>query len=116
MANITPTNVATGNTKAFVSSWVNMLNGDVGLPISFAQYVDKSVQVFGTFGVGGNLRFEGSNDNGVNWGVLTDPQGNALDFTLAKIELVSEATWLVRPRVTAGDGTTSLSVYALFKE
>ena len=112
---INHTKIATGNTKSIVISWPGIVNGDAGDAVPFAQYTDRSVQVIGTFGVGGNLRLEGSN-NGTDWAVLTDPQGNALDITAPKIEMVSEATLFVRPRVTAGDGSTSLSVLLLIKE
>lgn len=105
---------ATGATQTTVVSWLALANGDDGAPSGFSHYGDKSVQVIGTFGAAGNLRIEGSND-GSNWGVLTDPQGNALDFTAAKIEAVSELTRFIRPRVTAGDGTTSLSVFMFLK-
>jgi hypothetical protein len=55
------------------------------------------------------VRLEGSND-GTNYAALTDPQGNALDITTAKVEQIMELTRYIRPRVTAGDGTTSLTV------
>lgn len=109
---------STGPTSARVSqitdasllsaTWL-MTNGRTGAPFEFSQWANRSVQVFGTFGAGGTLRWEGSND-GVNYSVLTDPQGNNLDFTAAKIEAVTETTWWVRPRVTGGDGTTTLTV------
>jgi len=95
-------------------SWTGLTNAttDDGEPIGtdYAGYSDRSVQVIGTFGVGGTVRIEGSLD-GTNYAVLTDPQGNALDITSAKIEAISEAVLYMRPRVTGGDGTTSLSVY-----
>lgn len=115
MATIQHTTAPTQTSVAFVAAWAGLANGDTGSTLMGAQYTDKSVQVSGTFGTGGTLRFEGSND-GVNWAVLTDPQGNALDFTTAKIEMVSEATLYVRPRVAAGDGTTALTVSLLMKE
>ena len=83
--------------------------------IGSVQFADRSVQVIGTFGAAGNLRIEGSIDGGTTWAVLTDPQGNALDFTAAKIEAITELVELVRARVTAGDGTTSLSVYFIMR-
>jgi hypothetical protein len=82
---------------------------DVGRAVNLAQFADRSVQVTGTFGTGGSVRIEGSLD-GTNYYALTDPQGNALDITTAKIEAVSEMTLWIRPRVTAGDGITSLTV------
>lgn len=76
----------------------------------FANYRDRNVQVFGTFGAGGSIRIEGSHD-GTNYAVLADAQGTALDITTAKIEEITVPTLYMRARVTAGDGTTSLSVY-----
>jgi hypothetical protein len=55
------------------------------------------------------MMIEGSND-GTNYHTLNDPQGNALDIAALKIEQILEVTRYIRPRVTAGDGTTSLSV------
>jgi hypothetical protein len=115
MATIQETRIATGNTKSIVVAWNSLANGDSGSPIPFSQYTDKSVQVTGAFGVGGSVRIEGSND-GTNWAVLTDPQGNDLNITAPKIEMVTEATRLVRPFVTAGDGSTNLNVHLLIKE
>lgn len=95
---------------AYVAQWDTLSNGDDGEAIRMSAFSDRSVQVTGTFGTGGHCKIEGSND-GVTWAVLTDPQGNDLDFTSAKLEAVEEITAYIRPNVTAGDGTTSLSVY-----
>lgn len=91
-----------------------MQNGDDGQPIELANFADRSMQVVGTFGAGGKVRIEGSN-NGTDYAPLTDPQGNDLDLTAAKIEAVSEVVRWVRLRVVAGDGTTSLTVTMLLK-
>lgn len=87
---------------------------DSGDPLEMPGSADRSVQVIGTFGVGGSVRVEGSN-NGVDYAVLTDPQGNALDITAAKVEAITELTRYVRPRVTAGDGTTDLDIMLLVR-
>lgn len=108
------TKISTGNHKSIVIAWLAIpLNGD-GESIPFCQYTDKSAQVTGTFG-GATVQIEGSN-NGADWATLTDPQGNSLSFTGPKIEMVAEATYLVRPKVTGGDGTTSINVHLLIKE
>lgn len=73
-------------------------------PIEMAEYADRSVQVDGTFSTG-TVTIEGSNDKLV-WLPLTDPQGNPLSFTAAKIEQLQELTLWVRPRVTAGTGVS----------
>lgn len=114
MTTIARENLPSGNVRAYVARWAGLANGDDGERVSVAAYTDKSVQVTGTFGTGGSVTVQGSND-GVNWATLTDPQGNDLVFTSAKIELVSEATLYIRP-LAAGDGTTNLTVHMLLKE
>jgi len=114
MAIINHSRSATGASSSLVATWANLAQGDTGDAMPFSQYSDKSVQVAGTFG-GATVRVEGSN-NGTDWAVLTDPQGNDLLITTAKIEMVTEATMLVRPNISGGDGTTSLSIHMLCKE
>ena len=97
-----------------VVQWASMANGDTGAPLEMAGSADRSVQVRGTFGAGGNCSIRGSND-GTNYSVLTDPQGNALDVTAEKIEEVVELTKRIRPEITAGDGTTSITVTILVR-
>lgn len=114
MSTINSTKGATGNTQAVVFTWADMANGDVGEAIPFSMYADRSAQAFGTFGVGGTATLEGSND-GEHWVALTNLQGQALTFNTEKIEMVSEITAWVRPRVTAGDGTTSITIALMAK-
>lgn len=90
-------------------SWPNMANGDVGQAYSRYIWSDRSVQVEGTFGAAGNVAFKASIDQ-TNFRVINDPQGNAINITTAKIVQITEATLQIRPEVTAGDGTTSLTV------
>jgi hypothetical protein len=105
---------------ALIITWTGLLNGDDGAPYTIPNRADKSVQVFGTFGAGGSCRVEGTNQQAftpdgtaigsLTYAALNDPQGNVLDVTAAKIEQVLENPNAIRPRVTAGDGTTSLTV------
>lgn len=83
-----------------------------GSPVLISRRSDRSVQVSGTFGSGGTVVIEGSLD-GTNYYTLNDLQGSALSVTAAKIEGISEMVTYLRPRVTAGDGTTSISVYLI---
>jgi hypothetical protein len=77
--------------------------------IEWAEYQDKSVQVFGNFGAGGAVTVEGSND-GVNFAPLTNAAGGTLLlFTSNSLKQVLEASRYMRLRVTGGDGTTSLN-------
>jgi hypothetical protein len=95
---------------AHKSIWTGLLNGDSGLPITAATLSNKTVQVVGTFGTGGTVVIEGSND-GTNYDTLTDPQGNALTFLAAGLKSILENPQYIRPNVTVGDGTTDLSVF-----
>lgn len=81
---------------------------DDGAPYEGVDFSDRTVQFDGTFGTGGSITLEGSND-GTNWFPLTDPQGNAITKTAAGLEVIEENPRYVRPRVTAGDGSTSLN-------
>ena len=98
--------------QVWLYEWVAVANGDTGAPIQTFNLVDLCVTIEGTFSVGGSCTLKGSND-GTNYYALTDPQGNAITKTAAGIEMVTEAPRYIRPLVTAGDGTTSLSVYVL---
>ena len=124
MANIAPTvtippGAGSGNTVV-IATWGPMQNGDVGLPAvttspGLALFADTSVQVVGTFGAGGSVAFEGSND-GVNYAALHDPEGNTIALTAASpLKAILENVMNDRPHVTAGDGTTSLTVTALYR-
>lgn len=116
--------------SAYIVTWSGLLNGDDGAPFVCPNRADKSVQVHGTFGAAGNVRIEGTNKQaysmpigpsgaavlvgltGTDYTVLTDPQANVLDIVAADqlIEQVLENPNAIRPRVTAGDGTTNLVV------
>lgn len=90
-------------------SWTPLTttNADGG-PSQFVGSGYRSIQVTGTFGVGGTVVVEGSLD-GTNWFGLRDPSSTAISFTAAGIKAVLEAVPYIRPRVTAGDGTTSIT-------
>lgn len=112
MATRSPTIIQPGGEDvdhATLVTWSGLLNGDDGARVTLSDFPDRTVQIIGTFGAGGSVNFEGSN-NGTNWAVLTDPQGNPITKTAASLEFVTETPRYVRPVVTAGDGTTNLSV------
>lgn len=112
MATRSPTIVHPGGQyvdHATLVTWSGLLNDDDGASVNLSDFPDRTIQILGTFGAGGSVNFEGSN-NGTDWVVLTDPQGNAITKTAASMEFVTETPLFVRPRVTAGDGSTDLSV------
>lgn len=98
---------------AYMVVWEALTTTDTeGAPAELIAYSDRSVQVVGTFD-GASLQLQGSND-GTNYKVLTDPQGNALTFTTTNIEAIAELTRYIKPVVTvAGSGGADLDVYVL---
>lgn len=91
--------------------WTPLANGDSGAAVTMGAWQDRTVQVLGTFGTGGSVTIQGSNDGGTTWVALTDPLGNALTFTSAGMKQITELPYQIRPSVTAGDGTTALAVW-----
>jgi hypothetical protein len=118
MATVTAliTEIKTYGDDCHVVSWTPLTttNAD-GSPLEMPGSADRSVQVDGNFAGSAVLRIEGSND-GVSYYALTDPQGNALDFTAAKIEEIVEIVRYIRPRISSGGtGATSLNVSMLLR-
>jgi len=108
MAVKTPTIELIGERTIRVT-WTGLALNDTGAPIDYPVYIDRSVQVKGTFGTGGAVTIEGSNDD-ATFNSLSDPRGNALTVNTAKLEQVEDVSKSIRPNVTAGDGTTNLTV------
>jgi hypothetical protein len=108
----TVTDIHTAYDFAYKVSWASIANSDNGTAVELYGSADRSVQITGTFGAGGTIVIEGSND-GTNYVTLYNLQASALSFTAAGLKGVAEITRYIRPRVTAGDGTTSLTVTLL---
>ena len=112
MATIQPTMTVIPGGKARLYTWA-LGAGDDGAPVEAVEFADRSVQVSGTFG-GASVVIEGSNDS-ASYGTLTDPQGNDLAIVGAKVEMITEVTRLIRPRVVAGAATAvTVSLIARF--
>jgi len=114
MAVVVPTSVTIG-AGVTKYTWASLANGDTGTPLAMPASADMTVQLLGTFGVGGSCRIEGSNDGGTTYATLDEADGNALNLTAAAIELVRENPELIRPNITAGDGATALTVILVAK-
>lgn len=98
-------------------TWAALANGDTGQPLESAKLSDKTAQIFGTFGAGGSITLQGSNDprvlsapSSAVWVDLTDTTETALTFTTASGAQILQNYRFIRPTVTAGDGTTALTV------
>ena len=99
-----------GEVLAVTWTGLTQTTSDTGDPIKAAEYSDKTFHCFGTFGVGGSLVIEGSND-GTNWAPVSNRQGvTPFAFTALGINTSQDKPIWMRPRVTAGDGSTSLTV------
>lgn len=81
-----------------------LLNGDQTAPMDISDVRPEIAwQVLGTLGAGGSIQLEKSND-GVAWTIV-----GAGVVALSTVDALTAARF-VRFNVTAGDGTTSLSV------
>lgn len=97
-----------------IVTWAALANGDNGTPFETVCHEAVSAQVVGTFGSGGTVVVEGSlYTSSPTYAVLNDVANAALSFTAAKIEGVQEKAYRYRPNVTAGDGSTALTVKLL---
>lgn len=96
--------------------WTNLTTSQVGMALGSsineqqANFADRSVQLTGTLGAGGTVLIEGSNDGGTTWATLNDAFGNALSLTALGIKQITESVERVRPNISAGDATTSITV------
>lgn len=116
MATVTPTLTPTTSPHNLTVNWEGFAaSGDVGTAVKYGNFTDRTVQVLGDFTGSLSIRIEGSNDGGTTWTVLTDPQGNALNFTAAGIEAISENPQQIRCRATAGSGGADADVHINFK-
>ncbi len=95
-----------------VIQWKGLANGDVGTPFPYPYMSDRSIQVAGTFGVGGAAAIQGRNDPEGNFVTLKDPHDNDLSIGTARIEQIQEASYEIRPSVS-GDVATLLDVTLL---
>ncbi len=108
---IVPSKLSRGSHKW---EWNTLVNGDTGAPLDAdhgcPNFADKTVHVKGDFSGPATIVIQGSND-GVTWVTLTDPGGSALSFTSEDLKVILENPAEIRPKVTAGDGSTDLDVF-----
>jgi hypothetical protein len=94
--------------------WIGLGAEQVGEPVETSGANVKSVQVFGAFGDGAVVYFEGSND-GTHWVPLKNAFGGVIDIGSDGLYGVSEATRCIRPLVHRGDKRTLLNVVILLR-
>ena len=124
MATITGTfeRVSTFGDSTTVVTWTALTTTDnYGSAVEMPGASDRSFQMLGTLGTGGAITLYGSNKaspnaaNDDDWAILTDPQGNNIVLSTLKVEAITELTRWIRPKITAGDGTTSLNGLLLLR-
>ncbi len=100
-------------------TWTGLRVNDTGAWVRSARFSDKTVQVIvDAAGSGDAVTMEGSPDSGVTTGDLHGAQGELLvtelvGATISDPELLAENPESIRPNVTAGDGTTDLTVVVI---
>jgi hypothetical protein len=93
--------------------WMGMADGDTGEPLYLSHSSDKTVQIYGTFGSGGSVTIQGSNNKASEeqtYATLHKIDLSALTYTAAGIDVIIDNPIAIRPSVTAGDENTSLNV------
>lgn len=106
------TNALTFPTDGSTVVWAAVPNGNQGDVVA-EDWATAHFQVSGTFGVAGSVQIEGS-DDGVNFIKLTPAALVAAGF-FAPLA-VNERPKFLRCNVTAGDGTTALTVTGFLKK
>src|SRR5712692_3764843 len=117
MAVISPVRIQHGADGQDIFEWSPMVVGDTGDWLVIAGKNDKSVHVYpasgGAWGVGGNVRMDGTleTESPQNPATLHDNTVTPLNLTSTlTTNVILEHLFQVRPNVTAGDGTTKLTV------
>jgi hypothetical protein len=84
-------------------------NGDVGSAVELGVRTPLSVQTDGTYGSGGTIVLEGSND-GSTWSILVNNAGANISCTAACVHGIRDRPRFIRPRISAGTGSIALNV------
>lgn len=110
---ITTKTVGKGDGSLVQIKYAGLSEADTDPPsIDLSEWSDVSVHISGTFNAG-TCVVEGTNDESIPHVPLTDPQGNNLSFTAAKLEQIMEICYKLRPRITTGTGVSVNAVFIL---
>lgn len=105
---------------ARVDTWAGLLQSslDTGAAVSVADAIEIMVMIVsGTLGAGGAITWEGSLDNNL-WFPLSSRIGTPVAIVQTALltpTMVQERPLYVRPRISAGDGTTTLVAAVVIK-
>lgn len=93
-----------------------------GQAFAMPAFADRSIHVYGTFGAAATLTIQGSNEvTPTNWVTLAaagDPAEDMVFLTAGgnDIKQILEVSRFIRPLLSGGDGTTSLTVQMLIRK
>lgn len=116
MATIVPENYLQGaQVKGYC--WLGVTENDDCAPIAMPGKGDKTLQVDGDFGVGGEVHLKGTLDPnaGTFLPLRAQHDGQPIAITQGDIVAVIENTYLVCPLVSAGTGV-SVNIWVLGRE
>ena len=94
-------------------STVTLANGEASDDLDLVSFPEKTLHLFGTFGVGGSVDIQGRNDPLATFQDLHRSHLTSGTFTSLTAELLAgmvENPRFIRATVTAGDVTTSLTI------
>lgn len=107
------THMGAGRTVVATVSPTPLANGDNTASVPTLGFDEATVALSGTFGAGGSVTVEGSIDNIIWYAV---PSAVGLPITAAGVAALPNLfSRFLRARVTAGDGTTSLTAVFLLR-
>lgn len=104
--------MAIRNDKKVSVTWTGLLQStsDVGTGVVLPNVDGLTAQLSGTLGTGGAITMQGSND-GTNWGTLVTADNTAVVLdAIGEMFTIASRPLQVRPNVTAGDGSTDLTL------
>ena len=80
-----------------------------GQPLILSRFSDKNVHVYGTFGTGGTIVIQGTNEDAGSFSnsvTLEGVNNSNLSFTAPGIETIKEVPFQIRPFISAGTGVS----------
>jgi hypothetical protein len=98
------------------AKWTGLTTTGAGRALDAFAYPDKTVVLAGTIGSGTTVLIQGSStatnplSTGGFWYTLTDQSDNALSLSTGKIETIAQNPRYIRPRITAKNANTNVSV------
>lgn len=100
--------------NAVMVTWTPLILNDTGVWWPASNFQLAAFQAFGDFGAGGTMLLEWSND-GVHAATADDAFGDAVSLSAAGVRVFGQSPLWIRPNVSAGDGTTSLTAMAFLR-